>query len=125
VNAARAAYGFKPLVLDSAISAAAAAHAMDQATNGYFSHYGQNGSSRESRLRAGGVRFSWSGENQCYHVGMSQRATLDWCHSQFMAEPYPGHWNHIANILDPRAKRMGVGIATVGGKTVITWNFTD
>ncbi len=125
VNAARAAYGFAPVVLDPAISAVASAHAWDQANNNYFSHYGLNGSTRESRLRAGGVSFSWSGENQCYLVGRSQQATLDWCHQQFMAEPYPGHWNHIANILNPNARRMGVGIATVGGKTVITWNFTD
>jgi uncharacterized protein YkwD len=125
VNAARAAYGFGPVVLDASISAVASAHAWDQARNNYFSHTGRNGSTRESRLRAGGVSFSWSGENQCYHVGMSERATLDWCHRQFMAEPYPGHYNHIANILNPKAKRMGVGIATVGGKTVITWNFTD
>jgi uncharacterized protein YkwD len=125
VNAARAAYGFAPVVLDPAISAVAAAHAWDQARNGYFSHTGLNGSTRESRLRAGGVSFSWSGENQCYHIGMSERATLDWCHQQFMAEPYPGHWNHIANILNPNAKRMGVGIATVNGRTIITWNFTN
>ncbi len=125
VNAARAAYGFAPVVLDASISAVASAHAWDQARNGYFSHTGANGSTRESRLRAGGVSFGWSGENQCYHVGMSEQATLDWCHSQFMAEPYPGHWNHIANILNPNARRMGVGIATVGGRTVITWNFTD
>ena len=125
VNAARAAYGFAPLVLDSAISAVAASHAYDQAANGYFSHTGRNGSTRDSRLRAGGVSYSFSGENQCYYVGMSQQATLDWCHAQFMAEPYPGHWNHIANILDPRFTRMGVGIATVGGRTVITWDFTD
>jgi uncharacterized protein YkwD len=125
VNAARAAYGFAPLVLDAAISAVAASHANDQAVNGYFSHTGLNGSTRDSRLRAGGVSYSQSGENQCYYVGMSQQATLDWCHRQFMAEPYPGHWNHIANILDPSFTRMGVGIATVGGKTIITWNFTD
>jgi uncharacterized protein YkwD len=125
VNAARAAYGFAPVVLDAKISAVASAHAWDQARNNYFSHFGQNGSSRQSRLAAGGVSFNWSGENQCYHVGMSQQATLNWCHQQFMSEPYPGHFNHIANILNPKAKRMGVGIATVGGKTVITWNFTD
>ena len=125
VNAARAAYGFAPLVLDAKISAVAAAHAWDQARNGYFSHYGLNGSSRQSRLSAGGVSYGWSGENQCYLVGKSQQATLNWCHGQFMAEPYPGHWNHIANILNPNARRMGIGIATVGGKTVITWNFTD
>jgi uncharacterized protein YkwD len=125
VNAARAAYGFAPVVLDANVSAAAAAHAWDQANNNYFSHYSLDGRSREDRLRAAGVSFSWSGENQCYHIGMSQQATLDWCHAQFMAEPYPGHWNHIANILNPNARRMGVGIATVGGKTIITWNFTD
>ncbi|MEO5986480.1 MAG: Ig-like domain-containing protein [Candidatus Limnocylindria bacterium] len=125
VNAARAAYGFAPVVLDASVSAVASAHAWDQARNGYFSHTGANGSTRESRLRAGGVGFGWSGENQCYHVGMSEQATLDWCHAQFMAEPYPGQWNHIANILNPNARRIGVGIATVGGRTVITWDFTD
>lgn len=125
VNAARAAYGFAPVVLDGAVSAVASAHAWDQATNGYFSHTGANGSTRESRLRAGGVGFGWSAENQCYHVGKSEQATLDWCHAQFMAEPYPGQWNHIANVLNPDARRMGVGIATVGGRVVITWNFVD
>jgi uncharacterized protein YkwD len=125
VNAARAAHGFAPLVLDASISAVASSHAMDQARNNYFSHYGLDGSSRETRLARGGVSFGWSGENQCYHVGLSQQATLNWCHSQFMAEPYPGQWNHIANILNPNARRMGIGIATVGGKTVITWDFTD
>lgn len=125
VNAARAAYGFAPLVLDAAVSAVASAHAWDQARNNYFSHYGLDGSTRQVRLARGGVGFGWSGENQCYHLGMSQQATLNWCHSQFMAEPYPGQWNHIANILNPNARRMGVGIATVGDKTVITWDFTD
>ena len=125
VNAARAANGFAPVVLDASVSAVASAHAWDQARNGYFSHTGRNGSTRESRLAAGGVGFGWSGENQCYHVGIGEQATLDWCHAQFMAEPYPGHWNHIANILNPNARRMGVGIATVGGRTVITWNFAD
>jgi len=125
VNAARAAYGFAPVVLDANVSAAAAAHAWDQANNNYFSHYSLDGRSREDRLRAAGVSFGWSGENQCYRIGMSEQATLDWCHAQFMAEPYPGYWNHIANILNPNVRRMGVGIATVGGRTVITWNFTD
>jgi len=125
VNAARAAYGFAPVVLDASVSAVASAHAWDQAQNGYFSHVGLNGSTRETRLRAGGVSFGWSGENQCYHIGLSEQATLDWCHAQFMSEPYPGEWNHIANILNPNARRMGVGIATVGGRTVITWNFVD
>ena len=126
VNAARAAYGFAPLVLDASISAAAASHAMDQAVNNYFSHTGRDGSSRDTRLARAGVSWDWwTGENQCYLVGRSQEATLNWCHQQFMAEPYPGYWNHINNILNPNARRMGVGIAQVGGKIVIVWDFAD
>jgi len=126
VNAARAAYGFPPLVLDAGLSAAASSHAMDQAVNNYFSHTGRDGSSRETRLARAGVSWDWwTGENQCYLVGQSQQATLNWCHQQFMAEPYPGYWNHINNILNPNARRMGVGIAQVGGKIVIVWDFAD
>jgi uncharacterized protein YkwD len=125
INASRAAYGFGPVVLDDSISAVAYAHAYDQAVNGYFSHTGLNGSTRESRLLAGGIGFGWSGENQCYLVGRSDVATLDWCHATFMAEPYPGGFNHIANVLNPNAQRVGVGIAQVGGKIVVVWDFTD
>lgn len=125
VNAARAAYGSAPLVLDGSISAVAYAHAYDQAANGYFSHISLDGRTRDARLQAGGVSYSFSGENQCYLVGRSLTETLDWCHAQFMAEPYPGFWNHINNILNPRFSRMGVGIAQVGAKVVVTWDFTD
>ncbi|MEO6294276.1 MAG: Ig-like domain-containing protein [Candidatus Limnocylindria bacterium] len=125
INASRAAYGFGPVVLDAAISVVAYAHAYDQALNGYFSHTGLDGSTRESRLRAGGISFGWSGENQCYLVGRTDVATLDWCHATFMAEPYPGQFNHIANVLNPNARRVGVGIAQVGSKIVVVWDFTD
>lgn len=125
INAARAAYGFAPLVLDASVSAVAYGHAYDQAANGYFSHTGLDGSTRDTRLRAGGISYSYSGENQCYYSGIGLGATLDWCHAAFMAEPYPGQWNHIANILDPRFHRVGVGIAQVGGAVVIVWDFVD
>ena len=125
INASRSAYGFGAISLDATISAVAYAHAYDQAVNNYFSHTSLDGRTREDRLRAGGVSFGYSGENQCYLVGRSVQATLDWCHAQFMAEPYPGHFNHIANVLDPRAHRVGVGIAQVGSKIVIVWDFTD
>jgi uncharacterized protein YkwD len=125
INAARGAYGFAPLVLDAQLSAVAYAHASDQAVNGYFSHTSLDGRSRDDRMRGGGIAYSHGGENQCYLVGRSAQATLDWCHAQFMAEPYPGHWNHIGNILDPRFHRVGVGIAQAGSKIVITWDFAD
>lgn len=125
INAARAAYGFAPLALDGGITAAATAHAIDQVTNGYYSHTSANGTSLYGRLAAAGVGFSAASENQCHYYGQSAQATLEWCHTAFMAEPYPGHWNHIANILNPRWTRVGVGIGDNGSHVVITWDFTD
>ena len=80
---------------------------------------------KDSRLRAGGVSFHDRGENQCYLEGRAAgHARLGAMHSS-LAEPYPGHWNHIGNILDPRFHRMGVGIASCRSPTVIVWDFTD
>jgi len=123
VNSARSAYGFRGLALSGDISAVASAHAWDMLRYGYFSHTGRDGSTVRTRLTAGGVAYSYAGENICQYSGMSVTATLSWCHSQFMSEPYPGYFNHIGNILDPDFTRLGMGIATGGGRVVIVWDF--
>ncbi|HUF06000.1 MAG TPA: Ig-like domain-containing protein [Candidatus Binatia bacterium] len=125
INAARAAYGFAPIYLDGAISAVANAHAWDQVNFGYYSHYSRNGMSVHQRLAAAGIGYSAAGENQCHYYGRSADATLNWCHAVFMAEPYPGYRNHIANILNPRWTRVGIGIADNGSRVVITWDFAN
>ena len=127
VNAARAAYGLGPLVLDSAISAVSLAHAWDQIIYNYFSHNSRDGSTHQDRLRAAGISFGWSGENMCYSYNGSRSTsgTLDWCHSQFMSEPYPGVANHIGNILGTHYTRIGIGIAVSGAKVIIVWDFAD
>lgn len=127
VNAARAAYGLKPLVYDKAIEAVALAHAWDQVIYNYFSHTGRDGSSHEDRLRAAGLKFGWNGENQCMNngTGRTPTETLEWCQSQFMSEPYPGVANHIGNILGAHYTRVGIGIAIQGGKIIIVWDFAD
>ncbi|HEX6139281.1 MAG TPA: Ig-like domain-containing protein [Candidatus Limnocylindria bacterium] len=123
INQDRAAYGLGPLVLDSAISGVASGHAWDQMTYGYFSHTGRDGSRVSDRLRAAGISFSWSGENMCYLSGQGLTATLNWCNSTFMAEPYPGYANHIGNILSTHFTRVGVGIAQSGAKIIVVWDF--
>ena len=123
INQSRAHYGFSPLRLDAAVSEVAAGHAWDQIRYGYFSHTGRDGSQVSDRLRAAGIGFSWSGENMCYYNGMGLRGMLDWCHSTFMSEPYPGYANHIGNILSSHYTRVGVGIAQSGGKVIIVWDF--
>ena len=126
INASRSAYGLGPLVLSSAISAVSAAHAWDQLENGYFSHTGLNGSTPEDRLRAAGISFGWSGENECTYSGMTNvMSVLDYCHRVFMSEPYPGYANHIGNILSTHYRKVGIGIAQSGSHVIIVWDFTD
>jgi uncharacterized protein YkwD len=123
INQSRAQYGFAPLRLDAQVAAVASAHAWDQLNYGYFSHTGRDGSRVSDRLSRAGVSFSSSGENMCYYNGIGVRAMLEWCHSTFMSEPYPGFANHIGNILSPRFSRVGIGIAQSGGKVIIVWDF--
>jgi len=124
INQSRAAYGFAPLVLDAAITKEATAYAWDLMNYNYFSHVGRDGSHVEDRLRRAGISFSWSGENLCYlNGGGGVKATLNWCHSVFMAEPYPGYANHKGNILGPDYKRVGIGIAVSGTRIKIVWDF--
>ncbi len=124
VNAARAAYGLGPLVLDAGLTATATAHSQEMVQYGYFSHNSLNGTSFQQRLRNAGLGFGWSGENIC-SSGRSGSAALDSCHATFMSEPYPGYANHIGNILSTHFTRVGIGIVESGSRTVITWDFTD
>ena len=127
VNAARAAYGLPPLVLSSALSAVANEHSWDMLNNGYFNHTSIDGRTKEDRLRNAGISFGWNGENICYsyNAARSPLDVLNWCHSQFMSEPYPGYSNHIGNILGAHYTRIGIGIAVSGAKVYVTWDFTD
>jgi uncharacterized protein YkwD len=125
INQARAAYGFGPLSLDSAISGVASAHAWDMMNYGYFSHTGRDGSTVRIRLSRAGINYNgWAGENLCYlGGGPSLRGALEWCHATFMGEPYPGYANHKGNILGSHFSRVGIGIATSGGKVIVVWDF--
>jgi len=127
VNAARAAYGLPPLALSSALSAVANEHSWDMLNNNYFSHTSLDGRTREDRLRNAGISFGYSGENICYSNTPARSPTdvLNWCHAQFMAEPYPGYSNHIGNILGTHYTRIGIGIAVSGSAVYVTWDFTD
>ena len=127
VNAARAAYGLKPLALSSALSSVANAHSWDMLRNNYFSHTSLDGRTYTDRFRAAGISFGWSGENICYSNNSARSPTnvLNWCHSQFMSEPYPGYANHIGNILGTHFTRIGIGIAVSGAKVYVTWDFAD
>ena len=111
----------------SALSAVANEHAWDMLRNNYFSHTSIDGRTKEDRLRNAGISFGWNGENICYSYDSARSPidVLNWCHSQFMSEPYPGYANHIGNILGAHYTKIGIGIAVSGAKVYVTWDFTD
>ena len=126
LNSARASYGIAPLALDPALTAVAYGHAADMLANGYFSHDSLDGTTYKQRLTNAGISYGWSGENACYlGYGGGVQATLDWCHSAFWSEPYPGGGNHKDNILHTAYRRVGIGIATGSNKVYVVWDFTD
>lgn len=111
VNEARLSRGLHPLTVDTQMSDVARAHAMDMLDSKTVSHAGSDGSTPLDRLRQGGVRFNWAGENIWTYRGRVAEQGPATMHAAMMNEPHePGLWNHIANILLPTYHRIGIGI---------------
>ncbi len=107
INESRRANGLPSLKVSDALQRSATAHACDMAAKGYFSHTGPGGSTFTRRLKKAGYKFSAANEN----IAQTQSASVDspaglWRNSS-------GHW---ANVLDPKVREVGVGVAVAGGK---------
>lgn len=127
VNDARAQEGLGPLTLDPQISDVALGHATDMMTSGVVSHAGSDGSLPMDRLRRASVRYVWTGENIWTYWGRDPRNGPATMHAAMMAEPHEaGNWNHIANILEPRFHRIGIGIVvSPEGVQYLSEDFAD
>lgn len=109
INRVRARRGLRPLRLSRRLSRAAAAHSRDMVRRGYFSHTAPGGLTFLARIvRSGYLRgaHSWIvGENIAW--GMSSLATPAATLRMWMNSP-----PHRANLLSPRFREAGIGIAT-------------
>jgi hypothetical protein len=114
-NQARDRSGRGELACDAAGTRAARAHSQDMCDNGYFSHTGRDGSSAGDRMRREGARFGGWGEN----IAWGQR-DADAVHSTWMNSS-----GHRRNILGGGFGRIGVGLATCGGRNYWTQVFLD
>jgi uncharacterized protein YkwD len=120
-NAARAKVpNLPPLKLNSALTQAAQAHAMDMACNNKLTHTGSNGSEVWHRVAAvgyqsppGSVGASFAGENIAKGPDNPAGAMEAWLDS-------PGH---AQNLKGPQWTELGVGYATrqVGTTNVYYW----
>lgn len=100
INQHRALAGLKPLALDPALGAAAAAHARDMASNNRVGHDISNGTLAQ-RLAASGIAFSAAAEN----VGAGYHTIAD------AVSGWRGSPPHNANMLLAEARRMGIAAA--------------
>jgi len=115
VNRARAENGLEPVAVDPTIRDVARAYSTTMFQQGFFAHIDQNGATPFDRMRAGGATFRAAGEN------LALAPTVQIAHDGLMNSP-----GHRANILNPRYRRIGIGVADGGmhGK-MFTQNFAD
>ena len=96
-------------MLDARLTAAAAGHAQDMATNNYFSHTSQDGRTFVDRIKAQG-----------YPVPRSENIAAGQPTVTAVMDAWMASAGHRANILDCSAVAMGAASAK-GGSYGIYW----
>ena len=99
-NAERAKAGCAALKVDSRLTTAARTHSADMVRYNYFSHTGHDGSSFTTRASRAGYP-SAIGENIAWGYRTPETLMTAWMNSS----------GHKANILNCKAKAIGVGLA--------------
>ena len=90
VNAIRKQHGLGQLGASRKLTSAAAAHASDMETRGFFSHTGSNGSTLGQRVRKQRYRFCAVAENIAKGQGSLEDVLAGWMAS-------PGHRRNMLN----------------------------
>jgi uncharacterized protein YkwD len=100
-----------PLTASRDLNEAAKNHASDMARKNYFDHRGRDGSQPKDRVLRAGYQPRLTGENIALGPESAEEAVAGWLAS-------PGH---CENIMDPRFRDIGVGVATGRGRGRIYW----
>ncbi|MGE5557343.1 MAG: CAP domain-containing protein [Bacillota bacterium] len=103
VNAERRKAGLRPLILDRRLVKTARAKSGDMITRRYFSHNSPALGTPFQQIRKAGIPFRTAGENIAGNRS-AVSAMRNWMKS-------PGHRR---NILNPRYKRIGIGVIRGG-----------
>ena len=101
VNAFRAKYGLKTLVLDARLSRAATIQSNDQARRDSMGHHGSDGSTVKDRAERVGYRLRVGGENVAYGLKSYSDVMRGWEKSS----------GHRKNLLSPEVTAIGVAMA--------------
>jgi uncharacterized protein YkwD len=103
VNSERTSRGIGALSLSEGLTAVGTAHCEDMFTNGYFSHYSQNGLSPFDRMAQANINFNFAGEN------LALAPSVDLAMRGLMQSP-----GHRENILSKDFHKIGIGVVDGG-----------
>lgn len=107
LNSLRASRGLPPLAASGPLNADAAAYTRYMGTANFFGHYGPDGSSPQSRMRAAGYTGSYKGE-----ALSAGQPTVQEALNALLASP-----RHAPILLDPAARDVGTGYYYQPGST--------
>lgn len=109
-NAERKKIGLDELVWNEELAALARAHSTDMAERGFFSHENPDGKTPFDRMRDANINYTAAAENIAAGQATPEDAMKAWINSE----------GHRANILNPKLKELGVGLAR-GGEYGVYW----
>lgn len=116
-NQARIASGVPPLAYSFVLQAAAQAHAEDCAARGTGSHIGSDGSRASQRIARAGYPGRVTGENWAF------ARSADQAFEMWYTKEIPSQGPHLQNILSPRYKEVGFGVAPARNGFFLIANF--
>ena len=104
-NRERTSRGLAPLSLAGELQSAARAHAGAMANGGFFAHDGPDGTPQSRIEAAGYTGWNFYAENIAAGQGSPEAVMASWMNSD----------GHRKNLLDPRAREIGIGHVFKGG----------
>lgn len=107
INSERQAQGLSTLRESATLERSATGHACDMATRGFFGHEGPGGPDLKQRMRKVGYRYRAANEN----IAKTSSSSVDQ-----VASLWRNSAGHMANVLSPTVREVGVGIVAQGGK---------
>lgn len=125
VNNDRSQYGSPPVEPDSKLQHLAQVYAEYLLRSGTFGHVDPFGRNPQDRAALFGINTGVS-ENLAWESSNYEGASImiNRAESSMMAEP-PNQMNHRFNILNPRSRYIGIGVARDGDKIMMVQEFTE
>lgn len=101
INKQRVIHGQQKIVESKELDIAAQNHAEDMVKKKYFSHTNKDGISHQERIKKQGYEACYTAENIAEGQNNAAQVITDWMGSQ----------GHRLNVLSPKPKEFGAGIA--------------